>query len=130
MVAYQAKHPSNGFFFVWRLAITEQLPSELPQPLVTRISVQAAVPELVNRTLVHGHRQFSLDQSVRPQGPVSKPFGHCGNQVGMAQNIAQRHVMRKRQSKVSVQFLLRQINVDPTVSGACGNHAHVFSGYE
>jgi hypothetical protein len=51
-----------------RMAITEQDPAKLPQPLMTRVTVQAAVPKLVDRT-----------------------FNHHGNQIRLAEQIAQNH---------------------------------------
>ena len=54
---------SNGLFVVGRFAVAKQLLNREPQPLVPRVTVQAAMPELVNRAFVQD-----------PQAQVECPF--------------------------------------------------------
>ena len=61
--------------------------------------------------------------------PLREAFGHGGDQVGVAQDVAQRHVVGHRESNASLQALALQGLADglvyPAVACTCGYHPHM-----
>ena len=73
-------------------AVAKELGQLSPQPLVPWIFVQVCVPELVDGTAVHRQRQCAGGQGKGACHALGKALRHCGDQVRVAQHIAQGHM--------------------------------------
>ena len=87
--------------------------------------MQVSVPELVDDAAFYRQGQDPGAQAKRAGHALCKAFGHGGNQVAVAEHIAQGHVVRHREADAPFQALAFQRFIHPAMPRACCNHPHV-----